>query len=394
MAIKFNTCKDCGVSSAYHTQTWIDACIVNILPSFSFPQKFLQLFDALLEKILLITGMGKMQKDIDLNHIQMRTACFIEEANKKGIVVECLMGPYGSTNQYCAQFAGKTVRFESLPLAKHVSKAEFDSECKQGTRDYLKKGDFPVAKGNKFFISQYKQALQYGDQILGYPLVVKPRRGSVARHVTTDIQTIDEFRNAIKKALQYSPNFVVERYIENANVYRATVIDFSFVSCVKQVPAHVVGDGRRTIRELVDEKNKEREKDDRINQLLHPLVVNDATTELLKLRGYTFSSIPQEGAIVCIQKDPFLKLGGDLVEVTDSIHPDNHRLFQEISEYSLMRVVGIDICIPDVTRSWKNQHCAILELNSTPCIELHHYPSSGAPQNVAGAVVDLMLKYY
>jgi cyanophycin synthetase len=36
----------------------------------------------------------------------------------------------------------------------------------------------------------------------------------------------------------------------------------------------------------------------------------------------------------------------------------------------------------------------VLELNSVPCIEMHHFPSSGTPQNVAKALVDLFFKYY
>ena len=105
-----------------------------------------------------------------------------------------------------------------------------------------------------------------------------------------------------------------------------------------------------------------------------------------------FSAIPRKGEIVYLQKDPFLKLGGDLIEVTPQIHPDNSQLFREIAKFFDIRVVGIDFLAQDISNSWKNQPCAVLELNSAPCIELHHFPSSGTPQNVARAVVDLFLK--
>ena len=95
-----------------------------------------------------------------------------------------------------------------------------------------------------------------------------------------------------------------------------------------------------------------------------------------------------------MQKDPFLKLGGDLVEETPKVHPDNIQLFRNIAKFFDIRVVGIDFLIKDVAHSWKNQECAVLELNSLPCIELHHFPSSGKPQNVADAIVSLFFKYY
>jgi len=54
-----------------------------------------------------------------------------------------------------------------------------------------------------------------------------------------------------------------------------------------------------------------------------------------------------------------------------------------------IHVVGIDFLCENISKSWKKQKCAILELNSVPSIELHHFPSAGVPQNVAKAMVDL-----
>jgi cyanophycin synthetase len=75
-------------------------------------------------------------------------------------------------------------------------------------------------------------------------------------------------------------------------------------------------------------------------------------------------------------------------------HPDNIQLFKDIAKFFDIRLVGIDFLVPDISSSWQNQQCAVLELNSVPCIETHHFPSSGAPQNVANALVDLFFKYY
>ena len=81
-------------------------------------------------------------------------------------------------------------------------------------------------------------------------------------------------------------------------------------------------------------------------------------------------------------------------EVTDIAHPDNIQLFKDTAKIFDTRLVGLDFIVPEIEKSWKNQNCAILELNSVPCIELHHFPSSGEPKNVAGAVTNLFVKYY
>lgn len=252
---------------------------------------------------------------------------------------------------------------------------------KEKTKSYLRKGNFPIAEGKSFWFWQKKKAADFGIKKLGFPLVVKPRSGSVSRHVTTNIEDAGKLKRAIDNAVIYSPAFIVEKFIPRAFVYRATVIDFNFVACVKQVPANVVGDGIATIRELIDRKNSDPNRGEP-----HQKIVEDKTIDFL--------SAPKKGEVVFLQQDPFLKLGGDLVEMTPEVHPDNRNLFRQVAKFFDIKIVGIDFLARDISRSYKEQECAILELNSAPCIELHHFPYSGAPQNAAKAVADLFFKYY
>jgi len=81
-----------------------------------------------------------------------------------------------------------------------------------------KKSSFPIADGKSFWFWQNNRALKFGSEKLGFPLVVKPRGGSVARHVTTNIRSRDELLKAINKAVVYSPAFIVERFVENSDL--------------------------------------------------------------------------------------------------------------------------------------------------------------------------------
>jgi len=201
---------------------------------------------------------------------------------------------------------------------------------------------------------------------------------------------------AINKAIIYSPAFIVERFVENSFVYRATVVDFDFVAVVKQVPANVIGDGVLTIQQLIEKKNgdKRRGEPNQKDFTLYKLVIDETTKKLLAERDYNTETVLKKDEVVYLQKNPFLKLGGDLVEVTDTVHPDNIQLFKDIAKFFDIRLVGMDFIVPDISSSWQNQKCAVLELNSVPCIEMHHFPSFGKPQNVANALVNLFFKYY
>lgn len=380
----------------YHIETWLDEFTNRFLPSIRLPRKTESFFDVLLEKFFTFSRLASFRGDFTRSDIQLRSSCFIEELRKRGGAVKALRGPFGYTNHFRAEINGKVVRFESLPIADFAS--IYDAwlvDDKEKTKLHLQKGNFPIAEGRAFWFWQKKKAVRFAND-LGYPLVVKPRGGSVSRHVTTNIQDLGTLKTAIRKAILYSPAFIIEKFIPHASVHRATVVDFDYVACVQQMPASVVGNGVSTIRELIDKKNSNpnRGEPHQKEHTLYKIIENEMTTKLLNEKRYTTFSVPPKDEVVFLQYDPFLKLGGDLAEVTGAVHPDNLALFKRIARHFDIRVVGIDFLAQDISRSYTEQQCAVLELNSVPCIELHHFPSLGQPQNVAAPLVDLFFKYY
>lgn len=368
----------------------------HLFPLLKLPPKIEIIFDILLEKVFIATGLVKFRPDFTRSDIQLRSMCFIEEMKKRGAVFYALQSIIGFTGYFKMEYGGKTFRFEMLPIAAFASAypARIVSD-KELAKLHCKKGMFPVADGQSFWFWQKGKAFQCAQRV-GFPLVVKPRSGSVSRHVTTTIRDAMQLEKAINHATTYSPAFIVEKFIPGTFVYRATVIDFDFVVCVQQVPAHIVGDGRSTIRKHIDNKNDDSQRGEPHQKqfTLYRIVENETTKIMLAEKGYNDKTIPKKGEIVYLQKDPFLKLGGDLVEVTPNVHKDNVKLFSDLARHFDIRITGIDFLAGDIAVSWRDQPCAILELNSVPCIEMHHFPSSGTPTNPAKALADMFCKYY
>ncbi len=389
-------CKECGQSNLCHLNTWIAELSNHFLPPLKLPTQIEVALDIFLEKVFAITKLAKFKTDFTDSDIQLRSSCFIEEMRKRGGVFYAFQSIFGFTNHFKMEIDSKIFRFETLPIAefanKYTTKIVDDKEL---AKRHCKKGGFPIADGQSFWFWQKRKAIQFAHQI-GFPLVVKPRGGSVSRHVTTNIQNDTQLEKAIRHAVIYSPAFIVEKFIPNTSVYRATVIDFDFVVCVRQVPANIVANGISTIRELIDKKNNDPRRGEPHQKqfTLYKIIENETTKRLLAEKGYDHNTIPSKGEIIYLQKDPFLKLGGDLVEVTSIVHKDNLKLFNDIARFFDIRITGIDFLTRDIAVSWKNQPCVILELNSVPCIELHHFPSSGAPTNPAKALADMFFKYY
>ena len=77
--------------------------------------------------------------------------------------------------------------------------------------------------------------------------------------------------------------------------------------------------------------------------------------------------------------------GRRLVDVTEITHPDITDLLKYIAKILDYPYVGVDFIIADIKKSWQDQDKGgIIECNSLPFIDLHHYPSRGKPRNAAG----------
>lgn len=87
---------------------------------------------------------------------------------------------------------------------------------------------------------------------VGYPVVVKPLDGNHGRGVCLDLQGAADVRKAFEVALGESRGgqVIVESHITGRD-YRCLVIDGKIAAIAERVPAHVVGDGKHSITELV-----------------------------------------------------------------------------------------------------------------------------------------------
>ena len=124
----------------------------------------------------------------------------------------------------------------------------------------------------------------------------------------------------------------------------------------------------------------------------------------LHREGITMDDIPGNGKVVTFSQKTSRGVGGTTTEVTDITHPENVAMLEHVAKFLDDPLVGVDFIIEDITKSWQEparpdgsgrsggeQHCGIIECNSLPFIDLHHYPLFGKSNNVAGKLWDLVL---
>ncbi len=381
-------CSDCRSSKIHHIDTWLEAIISVVMPKRAFPYWVESTMYLCLEKILVLSHLGRYTTTYTKENLSPKMVYFFEALTSQNVTPYVLNVADGYP-MWKVQIGDTIIRETQIPTPHNELKNnELWFNDKYEVKKFFAKHGFPQAEG-KMFLCFNKHKIRSYVATLGFPVVVKPRTGTFSRHVTTNIKTMHELDVALSKVLEYSPWCIIEKYFEDISVYRMTVTDDMSVFCLQQVPAFVTGDGHSTIEELVAEKNKEilhgfiRTQ----HPVLHALQIDHSLV-------FDTKHIPQENAVVYLQKDPFLRTGGDTFEVTTLIHPDTIALAKDIAKKSKLTLVGIDFMINDISTSWKETPCGLLEINTMPSIEMHRYPSYGIPTDPAKNIVASLIARY
>ncbi len=264
--------------------------------------------------------------------------------------------------------------------------AESIAQDKELTRQLLDAAGVPVPKGQT--VASGEEAWEVAQEI-GLPVVVKPQFGNHGRGVTTNLYTRDEVITAYDNARREEPTIVVERFIEGAD-YRLLVVGDRMIAAARRVPAQVVGDGKLTVRELVEVANRDPRRSDGHATGLSMIKFDAVTTSVLLQQGLTVDCIPPEGQIVYIRRNANLSTGGTAVDVTAKVHPEVAARAVEAARVVGLDIAGVDVIATDIAVPLEDQRGAIVEVNAGPGLRMHLQPSEGPSQPVGEAIVDML----
>jgi cyanophycin synthetase len=260
---------------------------------------------------------------------------------------------------------------------------------KEGTKTLLDAARLPVPKGTVIdSLDDLEKAI---DDIGGFPIVLKPLDGNHGRGITLDIQTWSEAENAYEMAKSESKigTIIVERYYQG-NDYRVLVVDGKVVAVAQRVPAHVIGDGRSNLIELVEETNLDPRRGSGHENMLTRIEIDRNSIDILKQQGYRLESIPKKGDICYLKATANLSTGGIAIDKTDEIHPENIWIAERAAQIIGLDIAGIDITAPDISRPLREVDGVIVEVNAAPGLRMHIHPNEGKSRNVAVPIVDML----
>lgn len=219
------------------------------------------------------------------------------------------------------------------------------------------------------------------------PLVLKPSTGTKGAGITTGITTAEDLRGAWAVAGQVKGQprrFVLEEQVEGVDI-RAYVVGPRVAAAATRIHAHVVGDGRQSITELIAEKQLWR--DEHVILRKRPFIVE---TGLMTRQGRTVDDVPAAGEVVVVNSLANLHVGGENVDITELVHPDLLTMAVEAARaIPGLGAAGVDLLTPDIRSA---AGAVVIETNVAANIRVHNCPAYGRPRDVAGAIVDRMIE--
>jgi cyanophycin synthetase len=327
-------------------------------------------------------NVAALRRLYERNSLGPSTRAIVEAAVRRGIPfirlddLNLIQLGYGANAKKIQATIASTTRFLGVEIAGN----------KDRTKSILGFHGVPVPSGD--VTRDIEEGLRIANRI-GWPVVVKPLDASQGRGIVTNIRTEEEFRLAFEDAKNYRNSIVVERYLPGHD-FRLLVINHKFVAAAERVPAHVVGDGTRTIAQLVELANQDPRRGVGHEKVLTQIKIDGVTERLLHLRGMTVDSVPEAGQAVALKTTANLSTGGTSIDITDRVHPANIEMAERIACLVDLDIVGIDIVASDLETPVVENGGGIVEVNAAPGFRMHTHPTVGKPRPVGEAVVDML----
>ncbi len=259
------------------------------------------------------------------------------------------------------------------------------AQDKELTKKLLRAVGVPVPQGR---VAETADEAWAAAQTIGFPVVIKPRDANHGRGIsfelTTREQMVEAFELALRENKEGTSGVIVEQFARGL-AHRLLVVGDRLVAAARGQMDVVIGNGRSTITELVEEENRDPRRGENYTDPLGLIGLADVAILELKRQGLTVDSIPAAG------QEVLLRLNGDMTtDETCDVHPAVAERAVLAAQTVGLNIAGMDVIAADIGQPLEGQGGVIIEVNAGPGLAMHVAPLYGKPQPVGDAIVELM----
>ncbi|WP_397476057.1 cyanophycin synthetase [Pusillimonas sp.] len=279
-------------------------------------------------------------------------------------------------------------RIQAAETSHTSAIAESIAQDKEMTKRLLHAAGVPVPLGRP--VKDADDAWAAAQEI-GVPIVLKPRDGNQGKGVAVNISSREQICEAYRVAASHGHDIIVERYFPGHD-FRLLVVGDVVVAAARRDPPSVNGDGKRSIRELVDDVNQDPRRGEGHATSLTKIRLDEIALATLAKHGYTPESVPAPGARVVLRDNANLSTGGAATDVTEDVHPAFAARAVAAAKAVGLDVCGVDVVADTVIRPLEDQSGGIVEVNAAPGLRMHLSPSFGKGRAVGEAIISTLFE--
>ena len=311
----------------------------------------------------------------------------IAEAEKRGAVVEVL----DRASSFIRLIKnGKTeYMMQATRTSADTYIAPLIMENKQITKKILQENEIRVPNG--ITVQSIEEAERVYDRFVEQDIVVKPNTTNFGIGVTIlkRLQSNEMFMRAVGEAFRSDDTVIIESFIPGRE-YRFLVVGDETVAVLYRIPANVVGDGQRTIEQLVEEKNKDPRRGKGYVTPLEKIQLGAVEKAYLAGQGMTILTVPDKGQTVFLRENSNISMGGDSMDCTDDVLEVYKQIAVKSAQAVGAKICGVDMIIPDIRSRPEQSGYSVVELNFNPALHIHDMPYKGINRRVEKKVLDLL----
>lgn len=227
---------------------------------------------------------------------------------------------------------------------------------------------------------------------IGYPVVLKPQYGNKGKGVILNIKNEKELLNAYSNLIKKYKDIMIEKYHKGRD-YRVCMVNYEVVAVSLRIPPFVVGNGKDTIKQLIDELNSNPERGNDHENNLTKIKIDNEVINYIKEQGASLNKVLEKNKKIILRKNANISTGGEAIDCTDIICEENIKLCIRAAKALKLDICGIDICTDDISKPIidnEDINGIIMEINAAPGLRMHLNPSKGKPRDIGKHIVNML----
>lgn len=227
-----------------------------------------------------------------------------------------------------------------------------------------------IIKGIEKYTKQdlCEKIINFSKQV-GFPLISKPLSGRQGNNLIK-IGSMEGVISTSKMIMNLKDDVIIQEY-QNYDEVRVVILDGEIIQAYKRFRPRIVGDGKESISDLIENKNVYFQDNGR-NTVVE---IDDAQLQMIiSNMGYSNESILEKGKSIPLSFGRNLSKGGEYEFIENKIKPKFYEILKEMALATNLRLVGFDLFIrKEITEIHDKTDLVFIEYNASPDMENNFY---------------------